>query len=750
MDFTKVFKMASGDEIIYQYTINYIRYLEDTFFHPSYTGTAVKVNDQLAFSRYFHDETNSVAPNYSGFGLTIPQDKANRAMGSVEFKSRFHDLSLAYLANYSNVQISLAEALRSKELIFLGLGVLGIAMLYGVFKFQMHRMRMEKNIDAQSLTLANAKLGIMLNQADSFLYQTDEEGRLIDISSNVKFVLGFNPSEMLGKPLEQFFKKKTIPLTGLERKDECIEMVTLFEDTVVVELNENFHFEKEDTRQGKFGIARNITKVVNVVKENHIEQKNKGALLDAIPDAIITLDYDGKLSDWKLPSSYTFPFEFQPETGALIHTLFPSAIATEIQMAFNEAGMSDNFHHKEISYKESNKTWFFECRAIRLSSDHVMVLIRDISSQKLLELDLEKGKIEAERSSRAKDQFISIMSHELKTPLNGILGMSHLLEDTSLSAEQRDYLKTLQESAQNLNTIISDILDFSKIVNGQVQVNKTWFEIAELIDYVCQSHSAFAEEKGLKFVYSILIDETRRVYQDFGKTAQILSQIIHNAIKFTHSGSVHLLVSGNEDRLQFRITDTGIGMDDTQLEELFKPFTQIDNSDTRKYGGTGLGLALSTRLVHVLGGSIKASSELGNGSSFTVEIPLKSTEKPLEWVPQVNRDEKVLVIDSNPITCSVVYKKLEGAGFEGIRNIDDCLSGKQIPDYVLINKHSELRPEQRNYIVKLADRSDILTIAFKLTNMNLEEVALPVDPFAEILLDGNVSNLKERLSALRP
>jgi hypothetical protein len=190
-------------------------------------------------------------------------------------------------------------------------------------------------------------------------------------------------------------------------------------------------------------------------------------------------------------------------------------------------------------------------------------------------------------------------------------------------------------------------------------------------------------------------------------------------------------------------------MDEKQLGELFKPFTQIDNSDTRKYGGTGLGLALSTRLVHVLGGSIKASSEAGKGSIFTVEIPLNSTDNSPEWIPKVNRNEKVLVIDSNPITSRLVYKKLETAGYETIENMEDCLIGKEKPDFVLINKHSELNPEQKNQMLQLTSQAGILAIAFKLHNTQLREISLPIDPFAEILIDGSVSNLKERLETLR-
>jgi signal transduction histidine kinase len=747
--FSKTIATENNQDLVYHLRLNFKQQIQNSIKNHNFSGLDVKVNDHLAFSQNLSFTNTRKDTNYSGLGTFMSQDPEDASTHSTSINSRFHNLSIAYMAFFPIAKVDLADVIKSKEFVFLGMGMLGLLMLYGIFKVQIQRMKMEKNIDAQSLALANAKLGIMLNQPDSFLYQTDTSGKLLDISSNVKFVLGYTPSEMLGRPLEYYFKKKCIPAIDVERKDECIEMMTHFDDTVVVELNENFHLGDRLEKKGKFGIARNITKVVNVEKENHLQHQNKGALLDAIPDAIITLDYDGKLSEWKLPSSYVFPFDFKPETGAVISALFPPGLATEIQLAFNQAGKTDNFNHRELCYTYNNKTCYFETRTIRLSSDHVMILIRDISSQKLIELDLEKGKIEAERSSRVKDQFISIISHELKTPLNGILGMSHLLEDTGLSTEQKDYLNTLKESAQNLNGIISDILDFSKIVNGQVKVTKTWFQIGELIDYVCKSHSTFAEEKGLKFVYSVLMDDSRKVYQDFGKTAQILSQIIHNAIKFTSNGSVHLQVSGDEERLQFKITDTGIGMDEDRLEELFKPFTQIDNSDSRKYGGMGLGLALSTRLIHILGGSIQASSETGKGSSFTISIPLNDGQKHMEWVPKVNRSESIVVINSNPITCSVVYKKLEIAGFDTIREFEDCLNGKEKPDYILINKNSMLNEEQLKCIQFFAGRTDVLTVAFRINNSELRDVPLPIQLTAEIILDGNASNLKEHLQTLR-
>jgi PAS domain S-box-containing protein len=739
----------NGNAIAYQLTLNLKKHIASIDDSKHLLGFRVQVEDEPVYAySSISPEKSNVA--YSALAGWLYQGNHYPSEQIASLKTQFNNLNMAYIGQYALSHITTIDIIESQEFIFLILGSLGLLLLYALFKTRIRQMKTEGQINAQSLALANAKLGIILNQPDSFLYQTDHKGNLTDISSNVKFVLGYSPSEMIGKPIEAYFQLKTIPTVNQERKDECVEMSTAFEDTVVVELNEKFHVRDSKEVEGKFGFARNITKEVTAEKENNFEQKNRGALLDAIPDAIITLDFDGKLMDWKSPSSYIFPFEFNPETGADIRDIFPAGIASEIQLAFNLAGKVENFQQREVSFSNEHKTWYFEMRAIRLSSDHIMVLIREITSQKLLELELEKGKIDAERSSLAKDQFISIISHELKTPLNGILGMSHLLEDTSLSIEQRNYLKTLQDSAKNLNNIITDILDFSKIANGEVEVIKTEFELAELVDYVCKSHYSFAEGKGLKFVYSVLLEESAKIQQDFGKLAQILSQVVHNAIKFTDKGSVHLLVNKNEDDLVFKISDTGIGMAENRLEELFKPFTQIDDSDSRKHGGIGIGLALTTRLVNILGGTIEASSTPGKGTIFTIKVPLFSEKRPIKWSVESKRAKAFFVIDSNPITRGIIYNKLDKAGFSILKEFNDWQNTSHHPDFILVNKNSNLTQEQLECIEYYKDYPGVKTIAFKLENKQLKEITLPLEPDAEILLDATASNLKDQIHNLQP
>jgi PAS domain S-box-containing protein len=319
----------------------------------------------------------------------------------------------------------------------------------------------------------------------------------------------------------------------------------------------------------------------------------------------------------------------------------------------------------------------------------------DITKIKQIENELKISKSLAENANHTKSRFLANMSHEIRTPLNAVLGLSHLALKTDLTAKQSDYLKKIQSSSESLLSIINDILDFSKVESGKLKLEEVAFDLEEVFQKLADVIAYKAEIKGLEIAIGIDHNVPTYLVGDPVSLERILSNLCSNAVKFTEQGEVIIKVSlaetsGDFVKLKFHVSDTGIGMDELQLSKLFEPFTQADNSISRKYGGTGLGLSILKRLVELMDGEVSVISSPGEGSDFTFTVWLKIQEQQRQFTPPSIdlRELNVLVVEDNLSSLNIMKDMLQSFSF----NVITVDSGLKAIHY--LKNTANLRPVQ--------------------------------------------------------
>lgn len=350
--------------------------------------------------------------------------------------------------------------------------------------------------------------------------------------------------------------------------------------------------------------------------------------------------------------------------------------------AYNNSGTKEgDLMDVEITMESLQKV--FNTVMYKSEADYINMVVIDITEQKETENKLSKAIVDANAAYKTQAEFLANMSHEIRTPINGILGMLQLtLMAEDLQADYRDNLVTAKNCADTLLRLINDILDISKLEAGKYKIKEEIFDIKEAIEETVAAQVPIATNKGLQLDCSFGNNIPKLVKGDGQRVQQVLNCLLSNAIKFTSEGSVRVKIAsmdmeedGNKVKIRMAVADTGIGISEANMSKLFIRFSQVDASDTRKYGGSGLGLVITKQIVELMGGNIQVQSKEDIGSTFIVEVPMKivkaadtaddlvEKEEPAVFSINAHSKARILVAEDEPVNQQVIGKLLGMAGF---------------------------------------------------------------------------------------
>ncbi|WBA42383.1 PAS domain S-box protein [Hymenobacter canadensis] len=571
-------------------------------------------------------------------------------------------------------------------------------------------------LEASSLRLSSTIASI---QRAVLLEDENERVILVNESFCEMFALPYTPEQLVGSDCRwlvqqiggQFLDQQDF--IGASRSTRQY----LASDSMVVRLKDGRTLDRQATpiyANGNY--IGFLWKYEDITKRNNDDallrrrEEKYRSILENLNLGLLEIDLDGKVlfanESYCQISGYS---KEETLNRRLDHLLVNEAAQRLVQenRPAHTAGLTDTYE-LPIKTKQGELKWLLVGRSPLFDRDKQMIgsigVHLDITHQKQMETKLREAKKHAEESTRAKEMFLANMSHEIRTPMNAILGMSQLLNKTSLSGQQHNYLHAISTSAENLLVIINDILDLSKIDAGKMAIERIGFSLRRVCEQVEKTLRYKAEDKGLSFLLEVSPDVPDVLIGDPYRITQVLLNLAGNSIKFTEKG--HVVVScelaGTVEHatiVDFCVRDTGIGIDPAYLQRLFENFSQEDSSVSRKFGGTGLGLSISRSLVHLMGGEIQIQSEKYQGtvSNFTLVLPTGSVSdlprKELTlgsmFIREGMRGKRVLLVEDNEYNRLLAKSFLRQAHIEVIEAENGAiavdLARRQAFDLVLMD-----------------------------------------------------------------
>lgn len=546
-----------------------------------------------------------------------------------------------------------------------------------------------KKILEKSMLFEKNLIENILNNTSAIIALIDMNGVMVKLNEYGKNFVGYTQEEISSKP---YFWIRFIP-SGTRKNVENIineakknNLIEKKQNSWLSKKGEEKTFEwsnqiiRDSNNQPEYIITVGIDVTSEVLAQKEREQFQKQLALSAEMSGLAFWELNLKTNMFTLNDLYytflntsiekegSYEFDVKTYLDAFIPKKSQEILIKVIHTAFT----------KNKDYQDN-----FEYEMIRRDGETLQVLVNyfitydeegkpdkaygtkfNLTKQKEKEKILIEAKKKAEYASKAKSEFLANMSHEIRTPLNGIIGLTNLVLETDLTELQKNYLKKSIVSSEALLHVINDILDYSKIESNKIELEHISFQLDKLLHQVSNLFIYEAQNKNVEFDCTIAPSIHNNLIGDPFRINQILINLVGNAIKFTHQGSIHISVNfeelkENSMKLNFSVKDTGIGISKEKQKKLFKNFSQVDTSNTREYGGSGLGLVISEKLAHLMGGEILVDSVEGKGSTFNFSTKVEFTTKDYVFLTQDLKDKKVLIINNKKDTRELINQTLK-------------------------------------------------------------------------------------------
>jgi PAS domain S-box-containing protein len=441
---------------------------------------------------------------------------------------------------------------------------------------------------------------------------------------------------------------------------------------------EHLKTEKAKLKKAAAELAREIAERKVAEEWTRRHEAHFRSMIESVKEhAIILLDHDGRIVSWNKGAELISGYQTEEILGkhfSCFHAAneIEAGVAQEILKTALATGQWEGEGWRVR--KDGSQFWAsVVITAVRDSAERFLGftnVTRDLTTRKQAEEAIKRAKEQAEAANQAKSDFLANISHEVRTPMTGIIGMAGLLAEADLSPKQREYCEIIRRSSESLLTVINEILDFSKAEAGKVDLEIIDFDLRTAVEEVTGLFASQAAQKGVELINFVGYEVPTALRGDPGRLRQILSNLINNALKFTAKGEVVVRVSVLEQtpamaRIRFDVIDTGIGITKDGIETLFNPFTQADASTTRKYGGTGLGLAICKKFVALMNGQIGVESASRKGSTFWFTVPLLKQRATQRHAPKPRphlAGLRALVVEGNSTNCEVLDHYLDALG----------------------------------------------------------------------------------------